>query len=126
MAGDESIVDVEIACRGHFLIHIENKIWSAEGDCQTDREWSDLQERGQELGVPEKARHGVFLTLDGCEAKNTGFLAIAWNRVARVLDQFANQAEPNDVKLFARHYAKAVRRLCVVDREDTEAEYAKV
>ena len=25
VASDESIVDVEIACRGHFIIHIENK-----------------------------------------------------------------------------------------------------
>jgi hypothetical protein len=26
VAGDESIVDIEVACRGRFLIHIENKI----------------------------------------------------------------------------------------------------
>jgi hypothetical protein len=42
VVGDESIVDVEVACRGRFLIHIENKIWSCEGTDQTDREWSEV------------------------------------------------------------------------------------
>jgi hypothetical protein len=37
VAGDESIVDLEVASRERFLIHIENKIWSCEGTDQTDR-----------------------------------------------------------------------------------------
>jgi hypothetical protein len=63
--GEDSIVDIEIACRGKFLIHIENKIWSPEGADQTDREWRDLFRRSTSLGLdPEdKSRvHALFLS----------------------------------------------------------------
>lgn len=39
--GFEARVDIEIAARGKFLIHIENKLFSAEGENQTNREWRD-------------------------------------------------------------------------------------
>ena len=51
VSGDDSIVDVEIASRGQFLIHIENKIRSSEGEDQTDREWSDVSRRAATIGT---------------------------------------------------------------------------
>jgi hypothetical protein len=47
--GAESTVDVEVACRREFLIHIEIKIWSEEGADQTDREWADVLRRIDQL-----------------------------------------------------------------------------
>jgi hypothetical protein len=114
VAGDESIVDVEIACRGRFLIHIENKIWSGEGSDQTGREWSDLQRRAVELKVSAPHIHALFLTPHGAKPKNVNFHAIRWGRIVRVLEAFADQAKPPDVKLFTRHYAQALTRFIVV------------
>jgi hypothetical protein len=126
VAGYEARMDVEIAARGRFLIHVENKIHSVEGDDQTNREWRDLQVRRKELAVPTKSCHAIFLTLDGRNAENPNFRSVGWSRIAKVVDQFAAQAEPPEVRLFARHYAKAIRILSVVTREETEAEDASI
>jgi hypothetical protein len=121
VAGDESIVDIEIACRGRFLIHIENKIWSGEGTDQTDREWSDVQRRAADLGVGAADTYALFLTPHGAEPANPNFHAITWGRVVRVLEAFAERAKPPDVKLFTAHYARALRRFIVVqDRSEGE------
>lgn len=111
--GDTSIVDVEVASRSQFIIHIENKIWSAEGTDQTEREWSDLQQRAKELSVPCSAVHALFLTPQGVTAKCREFKCLAWSTVARALDAFASVAQPEDVRLFARHYARTLRRFVV-------------
>lgn len=124
VSGDEARVDVEIAAHGRFLIHIENKIWSPEGDDQTNREWRDMQRRARELGVPGKCCHALYLTLGGDRARSEYFKPVAWHRIARVLERFAEQAQPPEVKLFARHYAKAVRSLSPVDLETEEEDHA--
>jgi hypothetical protein len=122
VSGDEARVDIEIAAQNSFLIHIENKIYSAEGDSQTNREWRDLQARRRELGVPEDRCHALFLTLDGRRAQNVNFRSVGWNRIARILNKFADQAEPPEVKLFARHYSKAIRKLSAMEREEMEGD----
>jgi hypothetical protein len=122
LSGDESRVDVEIASQDRFLIHIENKILSAEADDQTNREWRDLEVRRKELGVPHTECHAIFLTLDGCRARNQNFCCVSWRRIAKVLDRFAENSPPLDVKLFARHYAKAIRKLSAVQQEIEDAE----
>jgi hypothetical protein len=125
VVGDASIVDIEVACRGRFLIHIENKIWSCEGIDQTDREWSDLQRRAEDLTVSMRDVHAFFLTPHGKSPTNPSFRPIPWRRIVRVLEKFAAQAKPPDVRLFARHYARALNRFIVgpQDRnEDTNAE----
>lgn len=126
VSGDESRVDAEVAARGKFLIHLENKIYATEGEDQTNREWRDLQTRRRELGVPEDACHAIFLTLDGTKAENENFHSLRWSRIAIILDRFAESAEPLDVKLFARHYAKAIRKMSVMEREEIEADDAEV
>lgn len=127
--GTKSRIDVEIAARGRFVIHIENKIRAPEGENETNREWEDLQERANALGIPLANAHGIFLTLDGRRPRNVennGFRPVGWNLIASVLEQFAEQAKPDDVKLFARHYSAAVRNLAastpkVREIEDAEA-----
>ncbi len=114
VSGYESIVDVEVACRDRFLIHIENKIWSGEGSEQTNREWADLQRRSAELKVNAPYIHALFLTPHGAKPRNNHFQAIRWGRIVRVLEAFADRAKPPDVKLFSRHYARALTRFIVV------------
>lgn len=127
VSGNESRADIEIAAKKKFIIHIENKVLAPEGEAQTDREWRDLQRRAKDLEVPETNVHAVFLTLDGTEATNKRFCCVSWNRVARVLDEFAKQAQPPDVKLFACHYAKALRDLTagqMIEEESQNGEEA--
>ncbi len=128
VSGDEARVDIEIAAHGKFLIHIENKIWSAEGGDQTNREWRDMLARATELDVPDSACHAIFLTLEGTEAENQYFRPVRWMQVAKVLDKFAERTEPRNVQLFARHYAHALRKLSGLEREreETEAEDADI
>jgi hypothetical protein len=114
VAGDESIVDVEVGYRSRFLIHIENKIWSCEGTDQTHREWCDMQCRAAELSVSAPHIHALFLTPHGAKPANCNFRAIRWGRIVRVLERFEEQAKPPDVKLFAAHYARALKRFIVI------------
>ena len=120
VAGNESIVDVEIVRRVHFLIHIENKIWSGEGKIQTDREWADIQRRAEVLKVSTRSVHALFLTPIGTKPENANFQAITWGRIVRVLEIFAEQAKPPDVKLFARHYMRALKRFSAEHRNEEE------
>ena len=122
VSGNQSRIDIEIASRGKFIIHIENKIWSSEGPDQTHREWCDLERRAKELGIPTANVHGIFLTLDGSQPENKHFVAVRWDRIAKVLDSFAKKAQPKAVKLFAAHYAKAVRKLALAQSETEEGE----
>jgi hypothetical protein len=124
VVGDVSVVDVEVACRGEFLIHIENKIWSGEGPDQANREWSDLQRQAEKLGVKQDQVHALFVTPEGRSASNSRFQPIPWRSIARVMEQFADQAKPPDVKLFARHYASILRRYIGV-QETGEDDYVQ-
>lgn len=122
VAGEESRVDVEIGARGDFLIHIENKIWAGEGPAQTDREWADVLRRAAMLSIgPESGRvHALFLTPGGVAPLNAGFVPVSWRQIATVLDDFAQRSKPADVRLFAAHYARALRRFIV--REERKGE----
>lgn len=111
VAGDESIVDIEVGCRGRFLIHIENKIWSGEGTNQTEREWSDLPRKAASLEVPASDVHALFLTPHGTKPAYPKFDAISWGNIVRVLEAFAHQAKPPDVKLFTAHYAQGAEAI---------------
>lgn len=115
VCGDESRVDIEIAARGKFIIHIENKIGASEGEDQTHREWRDLKRRANELAIPLSNIHAIFLTLDACSPANRHFLAVGWHRIVNVLERFADQAQAEEVRLFAAHYGKAIRMLALME-----------
>jgi hypothetical protein len=115
--GDLSRVDVEVAATGHFIIHLENKIYSEEAtdqedrEDQTKREWTDLQRRARYLAVRPEHIHAFFVTLSGKRPSSDHFVPLAWHRIADVLDKFAKLAKPPEVSLFATHYACALRRM---------------
>jgi len=113
--GNSSRVDVEISAIGQFIIHLENKIFSEEATNQADREdqtvreWRDLQRRAGHLRVKREHVHGFFVTLLGDKPSSEHFIPITWHQLADVFDEFAEQAKPAQVSLFAKHYAKALR-----------------
>lgn len=100
-----SRIDVEVACRGHYLIHIENKLWSNEGADQTHREWLDLCKRARLMDVPDSGVHAVFLSPAGGPCLNTRFSNMSWLELAGVFSQFADEVVAANVRLFASHYA---------------------
>ncbi len=124
VSSDESRVDIEVAAKGRFLIHIENKIWCSEGREQTDREWADLVRRARALGIPGEFPdwpvHALFLTPEGRRSANRNFRAVSWRQVADVLDDFALLARPADVRLFAAHYSRVLRAHIVPKSDETE------
>lgn len=117
--GEESRVDLEVAARGNFLIHIENKIWSREGDSQTAREWIDLERRALELEA--RSFHAVFLTPDGHAPVNRNFIPMSWGLVANILQQFSERAQAPEVKLFSAHYSHALELFVVRKLEETSS-----
>ncbi len=112
-AGAESRIDIEVACRRRFIIHLENKIGAEEGQEQLRREWEDLQSRRIELDVLPENCHAIYLTLDATVPSFPAFKALAWCQVAEVFEEFGRRACAAHVGLFAKHYA-ALRRLAFV------------
>lgn len=125
VSGDKSRIDIEVAAGSSFLIHIENKIWSGEGAEQTAREWADLNKRAISLNVPADHVHGIYLTPDGRTANDKNFKPLSWHRIEAVLEAFADKALPSDVKLFARHYARALRVGGISEHLETEVTHDK-
>lgn len=126
VAGESARIDLEIASRGHFLIHIENKIGSAEGSDQTPREWIDLQRRANALDVPRNAESavvGFYLTPDGTTPSAPEFRILRWGQIARIFSRFADLAVPPDVRLFSRHFSSGLQRFVNVEgRRNGESE----
>jgi hypothetical protein len=104
---EESRIDIEVAERGRFVIHIENKIGANEGDKQTQREWRGIENRAETPGCALK--YAFYLTPRGIGASSEHFQPISWRKIATVFETFADAAKPEDVKLFARHYARALK-----------------
>ncbi len=118
VSGVRSRIDVRIQAPGSFIIDIENKIWSDEGDDQTNREWKDLQVKASELNIANV--HAFFLTPDGRKAGNENFKPVQWKQLGHILELFSVEAKPPEVKLFARHYADALQRYVNVERPTEE------
>lgn len=79
-SGLESIIDIMICRPGDFLVYVENKVLSAEGPHQAERESRDMRRTGSAMGVPEGRQIPVFLTPEG-RAPTTGSTA-AWKPVS--------------------------------------------
>lgn len=60
--GWESIIDILIYQKGSFILYIENKIFSNEGEGQIDREYRDMHRLADALMIPREMRFPIFLT----------------------------------------------------------------
>jgi hypothetical protein len=117
-SGQEARLDIIIEAKGQFVIGIENKVDSEEGDDQTPREWADLERRGKQLLVPRTNKiEAFFLTPEGSDPQSKRFKAISWRQIADIFEEFAEKARPPMVKLFAQHYAETLRRYVAPETE---------
>ena len=108
---EKARLDIQVLAAGHFLIGIETKIEANERENQTTDEWDGMVKRAEREKIPLSNLHGFFLTPKGIEPKCDKFKPVTWMSIAKVFDIFAVKAEPDDVKLFARHCAKIFRIL---------------
>jgi hypothetical protein len=128
VSGLRSRLDILVEADGQFIIGIENKVASSEmlaledGEHQTQCEWDDLKRRGKKLGVRDSGIKAYFLTPDNQPPRSRDFIAISWGQVADVFEDFAAEAKPRMVKLFAQHYAETLRRDVVSGTETQEEE----
>lgn len=106
--GEGSRIDIVVEAESKFIIGIENKIDSEEGDHQTHREWKDLQIRKKTLGICDEVL-AFFLTPDGTKPSCESFKPISWLSLANVFERFAEEAKAEMVKVFAKHYTETLR-----------------
>lgn len=66
----EADIDIMVSKKSEFLLYIENKVLSSEGDDQTPREFRDMRQAGIILGVPEDRQFAIYLTPDGRPPKD--------------------------------------------------------
>lgn len=122
--GRQARLDILIQAAGQFVIGIENKIDSQEGEDQTHREWADLRKWAEKLSVPRTNKvEAFFLTPDERKPQSSNFREISWRLVADVFEAFAEEAKPPMVKMFAQHYAEALRRHVVFGTPTEQEEY---
>ena len=73
------------------------------------------------MDLTDDVVHAFYLTPQGTKPKNTNFAPISWGSIANVFERFADRAQPQDVELFARHYAATLRRFIVTcDKSEDE------
>jgi hypothetical protein len=99
--------------RREFVILIENKTLSPEGDRQLARYWEDAEREH-----PDFAIGGFFLTPEGRPPSTAGdytYQAISYSEVAELLDISAESRPANPTMMLAKQYALTVRRWFVED-----------
>lgn len=119
LCGEESRIDIVIEAEGEFIIGIENKIDSEEGEDQTKREWSDLEKRKTALRIPTKTI-AFFLTPDGSSPGNPKFQPLSWQVIADIFQTFSEESKAELVGIFAKHYAETLRHDVVSEIEESK------
>lgn len=87
--GDASRTDITIYGEREFAIAIEVKVYAAEGDCQCERVYRDLQRSAAELLIPPDRAFAVFLSPGGKSPATAGpedkWLSCAWDALKQSL-----------------------------------------
>lgn len=112
---------IDLLIRGDdpaFVLAIENKVDSGEGDDQLNRYHKIVEHDPQLRGVPDKQY--VFLTPVGDEPSNPAWTVYSYDRLHAVLDRVLRTHEGvlgEDVALFLRHYLRLVQSRFMNDPE---------
>ncbi len=110
----ESIVDVVVLRRREFILFLENKTVSVEGPDQLNREYRDLQRRGESLGVPPAQRYSVFLTPDGrvpVTGKARQWRCLSYADIVTMLMSVMPEVQDMKLKLFLNDWMETVSDL---------------
>jgi hypothetical protein len=108
LSGMNSIIDIAIYKKAHYIIFIENKLNAAEGDEQVDREYADLKLAARTLGVPQGKAYAVFLTLDGRKPMSgdaTQWIQLSYNRLAQGIKKQMDSHIPSRLRFIIEDWA---------------------
>jgi len=120
LSGEESRVDIEILGK-EFLIQIENKVGSVEGEDQTAREFRDIVKRAKTLKIPPQNTYQVFLTPSGDEPSykveekylGEGFhswKAVSYYDLATALEHVLDDIGAPSVRMFVDQYIDIITK----------------
>ena len=107
----ESIIDVVALRKGDFILFLENKTVSAEGVDQLNREYRDLQRRGDSLGIAADRRYCVFLTPNGSQprtGKTEDWRSISYGDMVAMLATVMPDVQDNKLELFLQDWMATV------------------
>ncbi len=109
-SSEESRLDIRLMdTKGTFQCIIENKIFSKEGDDQTNRLYRDFH------GICPNELF-IFLTLNGSEkADNTNFQSLTYNELRPVFMQLLDVTD-GDTKLLIKNYLNTLERLVMAEK----------
>jgi hypothetical protein len=107
---EESRIDIRIFKQGRFLINIENKIFSPQGEGQLIREERDAYKTAKQLKIAKKHVHCFFLTVDPDDIPPKGSIKhIVWGRsIISCLNAYLKHVKSRSVQLFIEHYIELI------------------
>ena len=113
LSGPTSIPDIVVDWKSQgesFSLIIENKIFSQEGDKQTQRQYRDFSKRAKEV-------YFVFLTPGGYSPLNENFKPVSYSQVIKILKGLEPKGH---AKIFLEHFVECLKRN--ITREGNENE----
>ncbi len=108
---DESRIDLMLYCVGGFLIFVENKIWSSEGDSQIDREFRDMRRVGRAISVPPDRQFAVFLTPFGrppVSGDHSNWISISYEDIANCFGRILGDIDDTKVRVLVADWLETV------------------
>ena len=97
-SGLESIVDILVYGKS-FVLFIENKTLSLEGEDQTNREYRDLKRLAESFGIADNY-HAVFLSPYGQTPQNKNFKSISYQQISSALKNIRDEIGSEYVRFF--------------------------
>lgn len=110
-AGEESIIDIMVVCRGEFLIYLENKVYAPEGPDQVNRELRDMRRTGTAMGIPNERQFAIFLTPYGrspISGDASPWRTLSYRDVAATFTDVLPAITSDEVKLFLQHWIDTI------------------
>ena len=109
-ADEESRIDIRVLQKNQFMICIENKIFSSEGEDQTLREYRDAKQKAKEYGIDLSNIKCFYLTIDGEAAEDQQhFKSISWYDMCSLIEDYSKKAKSEKVRWFVSQYVESIR-----------------
>lgn len=125
VAQEESRIDIEIISKkggeNGFIIHIENKVGDPPKKEQIEREYRDLLKKANTMGISENRTYGFLLSIKKPEEK-IPFKWIGWDKIAKCLKIFKEEAQAQNVKFIIKQYLECVEKNIIKERIKREKE----
>lgn len=107
-AMDESRIDVMVRS-AEYLVFIENKTLSGEGEEQTEREHRDMGKMAESENIT--TTYPVYLSPAGDKPSSDKWIAVSYEQLARCMEEAAESAEPPHIQYFIKSWCETLRSI---------------